>query len=149
MKIAIDVGGVLIEKSNIATNEDTTFDKKNINWVEGSIDAAKTLAKNGYTLYILSFCGKKREIETIEALTKVGFEEWIPRENWIFVRNRRLKADEMTKHGIDILIDDTNEVVHTCRHVGHCVLHFRGGGTDGVATWKDVLIKISQQIGKK
>lgn len=144
MKIAIDVGGVLIEKSDVATSEDTTFDKEHVNWVEGAIEAVKKLATDGHTLYILSFCGKKREIDTIEQLIKAGFEAWIPRENWIFVRNRRLKAPEMTKHEIDILIDDTNEVVHTCRTAGHRVLHFRGDGADGVATWKDVLLKIQK-----
>lgn len=140
MKIAIDVGGVLIEKgaNGVATEEDTVFDPTNVNWVEGAIDAIRALATPANTLYILSFCGKKREAETVEQLLAAGIQKWIPQENWIFVRNRRLKAGQMVEHEIDVLVDDTAEVVNTCRAIGKRVIHFRGHGSDSAATWGDV-----------
>lgn len=138
MKIAIDVGGVLIEKSGTSADEDTVFDPSHVNWVEGAIDAVQALAATN-TLYILSFCGKKREVETVEQLIAAGFEKWIPHENWIFVRNRRLKAGQMIEHEIDMLVDDTTEVVNTCRAVGKRVIHFRGHGPDSAVDWKAVI----------
>src|SRR5690349_13940954 len=65
-KLAIDVGGVLLEKRDLQ-GADTNFDLNNVIWVPGSIDAVKQLAPY-FDLYILSFCGKKTEAETRIAL---------------------------------------------------------------------------------
>ena len=126
MKIAIDVGGVLIEKSiSEQVGEDTVFNPNDIQWVPGALDAIRTLATSGHILYILSFCGKRREMETRIALKTSGVDTWINESNWFFVRNRRLKAPCMKEHNLELLIDDTHEVVKHCRSNDIQVLHFR------------------------
>lgn len=53
-KIGIDIGGVIIEKDN------TTFDSKDVKFVDDVLEIIASLAEN-HDLYIISFYGRKRE----------------------------------------------------------------------------------------
>src|SRR3978361_2226804 len=103
-KLAIDVGGVIVEKRDLS-GSDTNFDINDVIWVPGALASIEKL-KEHFDLYILSFCGKKTE-----ALTRLALREKvvksIPEEKWIFTRAREHKVREMNKHSIPTLIDDT------------------------------------------
>jgi hypothetical protein len=121
-KIAIDVGGVLIEKKN-RYGADTNFDLDNVQWVPGALDAVKKLTEL-YDVYILSFCGKKTEWETRQALKKEVLP-YIPEEKWIFTREREYKVDRMKEHNITTLVDDTLEIIKWVENAGMKGVHFR------------------------
>lgn len=122
-KIAIDVGGVLLEKKD-RNGADTNFDVDDVKWLPGALDAVKKL-KDLYDVYILSFCGKKTEMETREALRKFVAQD-VPEDKWIFTRNRAHKAPRMLENGIDILIDDTEQIIDQVEQTGLSGMHFGG-----------------------
>lgn len=65
MRIGIDVGGVLIEKSyEQNSKEDTQFVLEDVKWTDGAVDCITKLQKDGHELFIISYCGAKRELET-------------------------------------------------------------------------------------
>src|SRR5690242_18548098 len=100
--IAIDVGGVLIEKKE-KSGADTNFDIENVRWMPGALDAVKILSEH-FDVYILSFCGKRTERETRDALRK-EVAKYVPEHKWIFTREREHKVLRMQELGIDTLID--------------------------------------------
>lgn len=139
-KIAIDVGGVLIEKKR-QNGQDTNFDINDVKWVPGSIEAVKDLCLF-YDVYILSFCGKKTEQETRLALRK-ELLDYIPESKWIFTRERIYKVDEMKKHNITTLVDDTLQIITWVKQAGLKGVHFR---SPWYPDWKSVvqLLKSNQ-----
>ena len=132
-KIAIDVGGVLIEKKN-RYGADTNFDLDNVKWLPGALDAVRTLSES-YDVYILSFCGKKTEWETRQALKKEVLE-FIPENKWIFTREREHKVDRMKEHGITTLVDDTLNIVKWVQDAGMKGIHF---GSPWYPNWDSVV----------
>ena len=122
-KLAIDVGGVLVEKKDVK-GPDTNFDLDHVKWIPGALEALPILASK-FDLHILSFCGKKTEQETREALANSEIiSKLIPRWKWIFTRERAYKVDRMLERDIGILIDDTQEIidlVYSCNMMG---IHF-------------------------
>lgn len=137
-KLAIDVGGVLIEKRD-ERGPDTNFDVNNVRWVPGAMDAVKTLSRR-YELYILSFCGKQTERDTRAALNK-SLIEFIPQDRWVFTRKREHKVAEMQNHGINTLVDDTKMIIDLVDAAGLRGLHFRG---IKYKSWQDVVWELTQ-----
>ena len=137
-KIAIDVGGVIIEKKN-QFGQDTNFDIDNIKWVPGALQALEKLSKI-YDVYILSFCGKKTEAETRLALKK-EVAQLIPEDKWIFTREREYKIDRMKTHGITTLVDDTLQIINWVENAGMKGIHFRSPWFPDWASVEKVLIK--------
>lgn len=124
--LAVDVGGVLIKKDNTnegqLSNEDTTWgDVANfhIDWK----DALEYLSGK-YTLWILSFAGRKRALETIDALHRADVQNIIPERRWIFVKHRLNKSIFMQNYNINTLIDDTLEIIEDCQQKGLSAIHF-------------------------
>lgn len=113
-RLAIDVGGVLIEKKEL-NGADTNFDVNNVAWVLGAIEAVEILSQK-YDLYILSFCGKKTEMETRDALKRIA--KYIPEHKWIFTREREHKVAQMHKYGINGLVDDTPVIIKWIKEAG-------------------------------
>jgi len=124
VKIAIDVGGVLIEKKH-KNGADTNFDINDIKWMPGALDAVKILHEM-YDLYILSFCGKRTEKETRLALRK-EVAQFIPENKWIFTRERIYKIDRMKEYGITTLVDDTQEIIEWVEKAGLKAVHYGSG----------------------
>ena len=121
--LAIDVGGVLLEKRDLS-GSDTNFDVADVRWVPGALEAVKKL-KPHFDLYVLSFCGKKTEMETRDALKQYIISE-IPEEKWIFTRKREHKVNRMKDYGISTLIDDTQSIIEWVNDAGLKGIHFRG-----------------------
>jgi hypothetical protein len=136
-KLAIDVGGVLIEKRDLS-GADTNFDVNDVKWIPGALEAVSTLKKS-YDLYILSFCGRKTEMETRKALHD-KIVEHIPEEKWIFTRQREHKVWEMQKHGIKTLVDDTFAIIKWVEEAGLQGIHFRGSK---YSDWNKVVARLN------
>lgn len=131
-KIAIDVGGVLIQKK-ILSGADTNFDINNVLWLPGSLQAVEELSKF-YDLYILSFCGKKTEMETREALGAI--QHFIPKEKWLFTRKREHKVKQMLTNHITTLIDDTQQIIEWVTNAKLKGIHF---GSSEYPTWSSIV----------
>jgi len=58
--------------------------------MENCREVLERLNAAGHVLYVVSFCGKKREQETRLALNHY-LSDIIPEERWIFTRDRMLK----------------------------------------------------------
>jgi hypothetical protein len=129
MKIAIDVGGVLIDMSG----EDTNFDPNAVVWMPRALEAIKALSTQ-HELYILSFCGRRREMETRVALRHKVLDS-IPEKRWFFTRHRLAKRRVMRQLKLDVLVDDTEEVVQHVRNDGIRVLWF---GSTECLEWTNV-----------
>lgn len=136
-KIAIDVGGVIIEKK-FRNGADTNFDINNIEWIPGALSAIERLSQR-YDVYILSFCGRKTEAETRLALRK-EVAKYIPEEKWIFTREREYKIDRMKTHGISLLVDDTLQIIDWVRKAGMKGIHFRSPACPDWASVKSLLL---------
>jgi hypothetical protein len=141
MKIGIDVGGVLVEKDDRDTSggaEDTKMVSGSVTWVEGALETAKKLSEK-HELYIISFCGKKRELETINELRNAKVYEYIPESRWFFCRDRKHKPKIMIDNNVEVLVDDRYDIVENCRKSGKRAIHFRGKtGKDCAEDWKRV-----------
>jgi hypothetical protein len=142
-KLAIDVGGVLIEKKSEA-GADTNFDKDDVKWVPGALEAVDKLSTQ-FDLYVLSFCGKKTETETRQALSE-KIIQYIPAEKWIFTRKREKKVDEMKKHGISGLVDDSSDIISLVTNAGLNGYLFRG---EKYKTWETLVEDLSVKVAEK
>jgi hypothetical protein len=71
--------------------------------------ALETLVKMGHELFIMSFCGKNREVESRQALDAI--KHLIPESNWVFVRDRKLKSVRCSELGLDVMIDDRLDIL--------------------------------------
>jgi hypothetical protein len=146
-RIAIDVGGVLIEKKD-KSGPDTNFDVDNIRWMQGALDAVKSLSQH-FDLYILSFCGKKTELETREAL-RTCVIEYIPESKWIFTRDRTHKVPRMQELDITTLVDDTWQIISSVENAGLRGIHY---GSWRFSDWTAIVNHLtkdmpSTEIGK-
>lgn len=112
LSVAIDIGGVLI---NMKDND----------WEEDAHESLEQLhALEGVKLYILSFCGKKREELIRQKLKNANITTWITEDRWYFVRKKSHKASILVEHGIDVLVDDSISNVQDAKRVGKHAIHF-------------------------
>jgi len=110
LTIAIDFGGVLSitqEMDDILLGHKST----DIN-IPGSIDALINMKKKGHKLFINSFCGKARAIQT-----RSSIEQKVPGvfDGLYFVKNKKFKGYITQFIGANVMIDDTLEVLETIR----------------------------------
>lgn len=128
MKIAVDVGGVIIKKDySDVSKEDTLIAGVEFAQIfENAHQVMKDLSEK-HELWILSFAGANREVQTKQILRKHKFNEIIPEERWIFVRSRREKLPAMRQYNLDLLIDDTEQIIKMLNKEGIKTIWF---GTD-------------------
>lgn len=112
LHIGVDVGGVLIKKSSRGRkgnlSEDTEFDDDNVQWIDDSVRVLTELNKS-FTISIISFCGIEREVSTRKVLSSIS--HIVPEERWFFTRSRKEKAKICNDNKINVMIDDTQEVM--------------------------------------
>jgi hypothetical protein len=138
-KIAIDVGGVIIEKKD-RNGADTNFDAHNVKWIPGALNAIRRLSLR-FDVYILSFCGKKTEQETRAALRQ-GIRDVVPEDKWIFTRERRHKVDRMKELDITTLVDDTWLIISWVSQSGLRGIHF---GSPQFPNW-DMIVRFLESV---
>jgi hypothetical protein len=108
LKIGIDVGGVLsIHKTDVGDgeHENTGID------MPGAIDSVRSLAAAGHSLYVVSFCGRRRAIETRDALVACGLADCFTA--MYFVKKVTQKKNVCAALGLDALIDDRSDILRS------------------------------------
>lgn len=107
LKIAVDFGGVCsVHSERYETKEEGI---EGIN-VPGCIETLTALKAAGHKLILLSFCGARRAKNTRDYLTEKHtglFDELI------FVKDRKYKSVICNRYGIDVLIDDRQDILST------------------------------------
>lgn len=109
MRIGVDIGGVIVKKDYEDKDEDTTFNQSHPMFFDHCFEVLKELSER-HKLFIISYCGRKREEETRKVLLEVGLDKIIPEEHWYFVRSRKAKLEPARRLNLDIMIDDTQEI---------------------------------------
>jgi hypothetical protein len=106
LSIAVDFGGVLSihDKSNTDGKEHRST---SIN-MKDAMDCLKLLKSQGHKLYLNSFCGKSRAVETKKAIN-----EQIPGlfDGIYFVKDKKFKGLITKMLGCDVMIDDTLDIL--------------------------------------
>ena len=126
-KVASDIGGVLLQ-SRYAADGNTADHSADAEWLEGALDGLRSLTES-HIVYLLSFCGKKTEDATRERLKTAGVHIWLPEERWLFCRNRKHKPILMKEYGIELLIDDRDDIIANVRAHGLVGIHFTSWST--------------------
>lgn len=99
MRIGIDFGGVL-SKSDEKNNYNTSLD------MPGALEALLFLKKQGHTLFLISFAGRQRSLDTRMSINKTCPGLF---DQMFFVKEKSLKALVVKMLGIHVMIDDLNE----------------------------------------
>jgi len=112
MRIGIDCGGVLFPTNTKfeGGGEDTTQTEE---WMPGALQSLDTLRKLGHELFVVSFCGKRRALETREKLLEV--KDVIPPEHVFIVKDKLKKGTVCRNEGIQVLIDDRQDVLRAAK----------------------------------
>jgi hypothetical protein len=123
VKIGIDIGRVIIGGGG----DDTFFDdsKECIDTpeVEGALESLRKLYMSGeHELHFISKCGPKIEKKTLVWLRYNHVENVIPLHRTHFVRSRELKAPMALALGLDIFIDDRQDVLKHMHWTEHKIL---------------------------
>ena len=108
LKIGIDVGGVLsIHKTDVGDgeHENTGIDMPH------AIESVRALAAAGHTLYIVSFCGRRRAMETRDSLVACGLADCFAA--MYFVKKVTHKKHVCASLGLDVLIDDRGDILRS------------------------------------
>lgn len=104
--IGIDFGGVCsVHSERYETKDEESAELIN---VPGCVEALTALRQAGHKLILVSFCGAKRASATKEYLADKNLFDRL-----VFVKDRKYKATICTKYGIDVLIDDRQDILTT------------------------------------
>lgn len=110
MRIGIDIGRVIIG----GDGEDTFFSDKFLDTpaVHGSFKAIEDLNRN-HDIYLISKCGEMVEIKTDYWLADKWFYYFtgVSRAKTYFVRHRMDKAPVARALGLDVFIDDRQDII--------------------------------------
>jgi hypothetical protein len=120
--LASDIGGVLL-RSQYAADGGTADHSADAEWLPDALISLQALSSK-YTVYLLSFCGKRTEDLTRERLRLANVHSWLPEERWLFCRNRNHKPLLMKAHGIEVLIDDLDTIIENVRAHGLIGIYF-------------------------
>ena len=113
LRIASDIGGVLLEGVKDASTTDGEDYGSHSSLLPGALDGLRGLTID-YDVWLLSYCGESMEAKTRAALRAFGIADIVPEERWRFTRTRPDKVVVMKAEGISLLIDDRGDIV------GHC-----------------------------
>lgn len=113
--IGIDFGGVLSihDSANIGGQEHRSTAINVIN----SLESLKILKLQGHQLYINSFCGKSRAIETKHAINEQVSGLF---EGLFFVKSKKYKGLVTKYLGCDVMIDDTLDILSDIQKAKEC-----------------------------
>lgn len=130
LRVAIDFGGVITQKEERSTeNKDSDHDTTQVNmpYVKESLLKLKTR----HTLYLNSFCGFKRAVDTYEAV-KTEIPDIF--EKVYFVKDRKYKGLICKYEGCHVLIDDRLDVLQNAKSVFpelQCILFYTNQKLEG------------------
>lgn len=126
-RIGIDIGGVILsrenkdfDKSHITSGKQTRaiLQKQERKRVLDAVflpycqEIISLLAQaHVFELFIVSYCKSVMQERNRKILRMHGFLGWIPECNWIFVEDRKDKAQICATYALDIMIDDRLDVL--------------------------------------
>lgn len=142
MNIGIDAGGVMFVHTDLTIDEDTS---STTNWIEGAIEGMKKLKSHGHRLFLVSFAGKRRGIETKKVIQQT-ISDCIDEKDMIIVNNRSKKGKVCQELGLDIMIDDHVDVLESVMKTSRKTLCFLFGNNPcdnpkiiRVSNWEEVV----------
>lgn len=112
LKIGIDFGGVLSKHEKSRKTDDASEHRSISINMPGAIDGLRELKKANHKLYIISFCGKQRAIETKASLLQSNDIKGIF-DGIYFVKDISYKVDICSLLGCDIMIDDRLDILES------------------------------------
>ena len=116
MKIGIDIGNVIIGGPQGADTQFFTDDYLATPEVPGAFYSIHNL-RSGHELHIISKCGKVVEAKSLKWLEQREYHALIPLHRTHFVRERTLKAPMAYALGLDIFIDDMEDVIDSMLNI--------------------------------
>ena len=154
MNIGIDFGGVLSMKDKEGTEDkqeglvQVQEHKNTCIDMPGAIEALHQLKAQGHNLILISFCGKKRALETKQSLEDSGLAALF--SALVFVKKPHLKKDICEQYQCRYMIDDRADIL---AHVATAVTADKtvlqpvqpilfGGGVEGGADWPQIVARI-------
>lgn len=129
LRIGVDFGGVL--------SDDALYDKESTNpemSMPGCQEALKTLRSQGHYIVLVSFCGRNRANRNREV---IPLDEFF--DEFYFVKRREYKNAICKARGLDILIDDREDILDTLETCRGVLYGKRTASRLSVENWKDVL----------
>lgn len=107
MRIGIDFGGVLSIDDSVTQHKNTEID------MPGAKEAIIELAKT-HELFLISFCGKRRAIETRESIIASDLNNYFT--DMYFVKHPDYKAQLIQYLKCNVMIDDRKDVLENISH---------------------------------
>ena len=119
VRVAVDVGGVLVvhdptpappppgsnEAPRPVLDGEPTVSEPKI--MPGAIAGLKALvADEKVELYVVSYCGYPREVQSRAVMKKHGIDKYIPEDRWFFTRTHEDKGRACEQEGINLMVDD-------------------------------------------
>lgn len=104
LKIGIDFGGVL------SIHDGKCVDKEHRNVIINmpqALESLLELKKQGHKLYLISFAGKSRSIETYNSIKDINLFD-----DYFFVKDKKYKKDISEYLGLDLMIDDNIGIIY-------------------------------------
>jgi len=115
LRIGVDFGGVL--SVHDGANTDGSEHRATLINMPDAIESLRLLKDLGHKLYLNSFCGKARAIET-----KKSLDENVPDlfDGIYFVKSKKFKGDVTKYLGCDVMIDDTLDILMNIHQYNTC-----------------------------
>lgn len=138
MKVGVDFGGVLsVHDAEGAEHINTAIN------VSGGVEALDYLSKE-HELFLVSFCGKSRAIETTASIKENDCSKYFEKE--YYVKKKTYKKDICLMLGCNFMIDDRSEILDDVKDgcPGIVTILFGESDYEGdrhlkASDWKDVV----------
>jgi hypothetical protein len=137
LNIGIDFGGVLSihdKEENIVEHKNTSINMPH------AIETLLKLKEDGHKLYLISFCGKKRAIETHDSIINSEIKDVFERE--FYVKNIEYKKYICHLVDCDIMIDDTSEILESVKSFCPNITTILFNDNNKDKNWNDIYIFI-------
>jgi len=115
LRIGIDFGGVLSVYDKQNRSDEDEHQSIEIN-MPNAIESLIKLKESGHELYLISYCGERRAIETKRSILQT-----LPRKDLFnglyFVQRTSHKADVCRLLGCDLMIDDKLKILNNIQRI--------------------------------
>jgi hypothetical protein len=124
MIIGIDFGGVLsVHDAEGAEHRNTAIN------IPGGVEALEKLKDAGHDLYLISFCGKSRAVETSNSIESNGCSKFFTEQ--YYVKKKEYKNDICLKLGCHFMVDDRVEILDHIRKYNPTIKTILFGDANG------------------
>lgn len=145
-RIGVDFGGVLAKHTKSGEENMPVTEHKNTKIdMPGAVETLQKLKQKGHTLYIVSFCGKKRALEGMEEVKRHHLDTVFTEQ--VYITNPFEKSTVLSKFGCNFMIDDRLDLLDAIQKRNPAVKTIWFGQTEDkcentkhicAETWDDV-----------